>query len=147
MSNLRLKDLSFKVKKAWRGISYSMRISERFPKHIERVTKIIYGAIIGFSVFILAGGIYNLLEKPLALLPQGGGWTFIYRGSVHMQTLNESIVVAIVYVLGLSGLYVIFRSTKYAYRPRQAYILLLIGVIVTLISFLYINFLLQSKIG
>lgn len=143
---MKLKNLSFKVRKVWKDLSYSLRI-EWIPKHIDKVGKIIFAAIVGFSVFILAGGIYDLLEKPLALLPRGGGWTFIYRGNVHMQTLNESIVVAIVYVLGLSGLYVVFRSTKYAYRPRQAYILLIIGVLITLISFFYINFLLQSKLG
>jgi hypothetical protein len=116
-------------------------------KYVEMGLKVFFGFVLVFSMFMAAGGIYNLMEKPLALLPRGGGWTFIYRGNVHIQTLNESIVASIVYVLGISGLYMMFRSTKYAYRPRQAYILLLIGAAITLLSFYYTNVMLQSKIG
>lgn len=124
------------------------RVRRGIPsRYVEMTLKIFFSIVLVFSTFMAAGGIYNLMEKPLALLPRGGGWTFIYRGNVHIQTLNESIVAAIVYILGISGLYMMFRSSKYAYRPRQAYILLLIGAVITLLSFYYTNVMLQSKIG
>jgi len=144
---LKTRDLTWKVKKAYRSLYYALKIKGIPSRYMERTLKIIFGVLVGFSVFTLSGGIYDLMEKPLALLPRGGGWTFIYRGNIHIQTLNESIVAGIAYILGLGGLYMVFRSTKYAYRPRQAYILLLVGVLITLLSFYYANVLLQSKIS
>ena len=137
-----------RLKRSWKDLRYMFKVRGGIPsKYVEMGLKVFFGFVLVFSMFMAAGGIYNLMEKPLALLPRGGGWTFIYRGNVHIQTLNESIVASIVYVLGISGLYMMFRSTKYAYRPRQAYILLLIGAAITLLSFYYTNVMLQSKIG
>ncbi|MEM2901519.1 MAG: hypothetical protein QXO32_02140 [Candidatus Bathyarchaeia archaeon] len=139
---------SSRFKRAWKGLRYVFRVRGGIPsRYVDTMLKIFFGLVLVFSAFMAAGGIYNLMEEPLALLPRGGGWTFIYRGNIHIQTLNESIVAGIVYVLGISGLYMMFRSTKYAYRPRQAYILLLIGAVITLLSFYYTNVMLQSKIG
>jgi hypothetical protein len=141
-------DLLSRLKRSWKDLRYMFKVRGGIPsKYVEMGLKVFFGFVLVFSMFMAAGGIYNLMEKPLALLPRGGGWTFIYRGNVHIQTLNESIVASIVYVLGISGLYMMFRSTKYAYRPRQAYILLLIGAAITLLSFYYTNVMLQSKIG
>ena len=68
---------------------------------------IIFIVVVGLAVFFLAGGIYDLLEKPVSLLPRSGqqGYTFIYPGGIGGQTLNESILSALLYVIGLAGLY------------------------------------------
>jgi len=102
---------------------------------------------VSFAIFMLAGGVYDILEKPLAILPRGGGYTFIYRGTIHYQTINESLVIALVYLLGLSGLYVIFKSTRFAYKPRNAYLMLIIGISITFLAFYYGKVLLQEKLG
>lgn len=106
-------------------------------------------AVLAFAVFILAGGVYDILEKPVSLLPSArpGGWTFLYRGSLGAQTLNESILSALLYFLGLGGLYMLFRSTRFAYRPRNAYLLLMVGFVMTLIVVYYSFSLLSQKIG
>jgi hypothetical protein len=104
--------------------------------------------VLAFSVFNLAGGVYDLLEKPVSLLPTASsGWTFLYRGSLNVQTLNESILSALLYGLGLSGLYMLFRSTRFAYRPRNAYLLLMLGFVMTFIVVYYSVSLLSQKIG
>lgn len=103
--------------------------------------------IMAFAIFVLAGGVYNILEKPIGLLPRGGGWTFIYRGNINIQTFNESVLVTILYVLGAAGLYMLLRSTRLAYRPRQAYILLIMGFVVTVISVYYAMNLINAKTG
>jgi hypothetical protein len=104
---------------------------------------------VGLATFFLAGGIYDLLEKPVSLLPRASqqGWTFIYPGGIGGQTLNESILSALLYLIGLSGLYMLFRSTRFAYRPRNAYILLIIGFVTTLIVIYYSGQLLAQKGG
>lgn len=110
---------------------------------------ILFIIVVGAAVFFLAGGIYDLLEKPVSLLPRASqqGWTFIYPGGLGGQTLNESILSALLYVIGLGGLYMLFRSTRFAYRPRNAYILLIIGFVTTLIIVYYSGQLLAQKGG
>jgi hypothetical protein len=100
-----------------------------------------------FVVFILAGGVFDILETPLALLPKGSGWTFVYKGSISIQTLNESILAGLLYFLGVLGLYLLLRSTRQVYNPRQAYITLILGLMVTLIAVYYCTSFLSSKIG
>jgi hypothetical protein len=102
---------------------------------------------ISFAIFVLAGGIYDILEKPLAILPRGGGYTFIYRGSIHYQTINESLVMALIYLLGFLGLYVVFRSTRFAYKPRNAYLMLIVGMAIIFLAFYYGQVLLREKLG
>jgi hypothetical protein len=104
---------------------------------------------IGLATFFLAGGIYDLLEKPVSLLPRSTsqGWTFIYPGGLGGQTLNESLLSGILYLLGLSGFYMMYRSTRFAYRPRNAYILLIIGFVTTVIVIYYSGQLLAQKGG
>jgi len=50
-------------------------------------------------------------------------------------------------MLGLAGLYMLLRSTRYAYRPRNAYLLLILGTITVLLVMFYSSSLITSKIG
>ncbi len=140
--------ITWKLRRGLREASYSLKPRAWLPsRYFGTLTILLYLVIVAFTVFVISGGIYVILEKPLAILPRGSGWTFIYRGSIHLQTLNESIVAAIVYIMGILGLYMLLRSTRLVYRPRQAYIMLIIGLLVTLISVYYSIMLIQSKIG
>ncbi len=141
-------NVSWKLKRRFGDLGYSLR-KHRLPttEAMTPSTTLVILAIIAFVVFILVGGIYDILEKPLAILPKAtSGWTFIYTGSINQQTINESLVSGLLYVLGIVGLYMLFRSTRMAYRPRQAYILLILGVVVLLITVYYASTMLQDKI-
>jgi hypothetical protein len=63
------------------------------------------------------------------------------------QTLNESLIAAFLYMLGLGGLYMLLRSTRFAYRPRNAYLLLILGTLTVLIVVFYSTALINQKIG
>jgi hypothetical protein len=102
---------------------------------------------IAFVGFILAGGIYDILERPISLLPTAGGYSVLIKGTLGEQTLNESLIALFLYMLGLAGLYMLLRSTRYAYRPRNAYLLLILGTITVLIVAYYSNVLMVSKLG
>jgi len=95
----------------------------------------------------LAGGVYDVLEHPLTLLPKGGGWTFIYTGNLNVQTLLESLNVALLYSIGVIGLYMLMRSTRLVYKPRQGYLLLILGLAISFIAVYYCTTLLQEKVG
>jgi len=108
--------------------------------------------MMGFAIFLLAGGIYDALEAmagtSIAILEQrGGGWTFVYPGDIHRQTTSESLVAGLLYSVGMVGFYMLLRSTRLAYRPRQAYLLLILGLLLTGMTVYYITSLLTGKTG
>lgn len=104
---------------------------------------------IAASIFLLGGGVYDLLERPLvAIIGSGGRIIVFYPYTLNEQFLMESIVVMIAYAIGVAGFLLVYQSTKYAYRPRQAFILLLVGsVLVVAAYFMSEDFLLARWRG
>jgi len=145
-----LKRAPWRIRRILGNVAYRLRLV-RAPGAggLRASWFILFIIVLGLAVFFLAGGIYDLLEKPVSLLPRASqsGWTFIYPGGIGGQTLNESILSALLYVIGLAGLYLLFRSTRFAYRPRNAYILLILGFVTTLIVIYYSGQLLAQKGG
>jgi len=97
---------------------------------------LIAAIVMGISIFLLGGGIYNIFMKPLVVLPLGGGrfLPFIpYR--LNEQLLVGSIGVMILYALGSLGLILIYYGTRYMHNRRHASILIGIGAALFLISF------------
>lgn len=92
------------------------------------------------SIFFLGGGIYNLLEQPAFAVFISGRPYFAYPYSLSEQFLGESMFVMILYGVGTAGLLIAYQSTKYAYRPRQAYMLLLMGVLLIVISYIFVEY-------
>ncbi|MCW4042659.1 MAG: hypothetical protein NWE90_02910 [Candidatus Bathyarchaeota archaeon] len=125
----------------------------RLPRRImgRPSFNIIAIVLMAFAIFILAGGVYTIVEimsgRALTMLPSAEGWTFIYPGTLNMQTINESLISGTLYFLGAVGLYLVLRSVKLAYRPRQAYLTLIIGLMLVLLIVYYTSILLQTKIG
>ncbi len=103
--------------------------------------------ITGFSLFLLAGGVYDILEQPLAAIPYGRTILFYYPYTLAAQAVIESIGVMIAYAFGVIGLLLMYQSTKYAYRPRQAFMLLISGVVLILIAYIYIESLVYQKLN
>jgi len=92
------------------------------------------------SIFFLGGGIYDLLEQPaFAVFIQGRMYP-VYPYSLSEQLLGESMFVMILYGLGTAGLLVTYQSTKYAYRPRQAFMLLLMGALLMIIAYIFVEY-------
>jgi hypothetical protein len=141
-------------KSSWRIKRFFVNLGYRFramgvpqARAMKPSTTLLIAAMLVFVTFILAGGVFDILEKPLALLPKGSGWTFVYRGSINIQTLNESILAGLLYFLGTLGLYLLLRSTRLVYNPRHAYLTLILGLMITLIAVYYSSSFLASKIG
>ena len=92
------------------------------------------------SLFLLGGGIYDLMEKPLlAIVATGGRIITYYPYALNEQFLMESIIVMVVYAIGFVGFLMMYQSTKYAYRSRQAYRLLLVGCVLVIIAYIFIE--------
>jgi len=145
---IKLSKLPWRVKRALGNMSYSLHLSggpsTRRIKPSTTLTIIIALAIVGF---ILAGGVYDLLEHPISLLPTPTGYSVLITGTLGAQTLNESLIAGFLYMLGLGGLYMLLRSTRFAYRPRNAYLMLMIGTFMVLMVVYYSNALMSAKLG
>jgi len=131
----RLSSLGFRLQRAIRKIATA-----------KPSIFVIASVIVASTVFLLGGGVYDLLADPLIAFPIGRRILFFYPYSVHEQAVLESLLVMTSYVMGFFGVFLMYQSTKYAYKPRQAYILLLSGVVLLLIAYIYIENLLWSKL-
>lgn len=98
------------------------------------------------SIFILGGGLYDLLERPLvAAFAAGGRIIFYYPFGINEQFVAESMFVMIIYAIAVVGLLLAYESTKYAFRPRQAFMLLLVGGTFIFVAYILIEFLLRAR--
>jgi hypothetical protein len=85
------------------------------------------------TIFILAGGIYNLTENPLPMGQTETALVPIFRSSSE-QFLVESLIAALFFGLGAGGLYMIRHSTRFAYDARTSITLLVLGIVLTLVA-------------
>jgi len=145
---VRLRKLPWKTQRFLGNMGYTFRFF-RSPstRRIKPSTTVLALAVVLFVGFVLAGGIYDILEHPISLLPTSYGYSVVIQGTLGQQTLNESLISAFLYFLGVAGLYMLLRSTRYAYRPRNAYLLLILGTITVLVVVAYSTSLITTKIG
>lgn len=98
------------------------------------------------SIFLLGGGIYDILEQPLLGIPVGRRILFFYPGTLSEQTILDSMFAMTSYFFGVAGILLMYQSTKYAYRPRQAFMFLLIGAMFFLIAYVLMENLVYQKL-
>jgi len=95
--------------------------------------------LMAVSIFLLGGGIYDILEKPYPYWVYRDGILFFYPQSLQYQLLGGSIIVMILYALGALGLLMVYQSAKYAHNPRHAAILLVVGTAFIVLAFMMIE--------
>jgi hypothetical protein len=108
---------------------------------------------IAVAIFLLGGGIYDILEQsviPIAIFTSSGqgGFIFLYPyRSLNDQFIAESAFIMILYAMGFMGLYVTYQSTKYAYNPRQAYVMLIGGLMFILLAYALLEYIFYIRSG
>lgn len=135
-----------KVEKWFLSLGFTMRRLYSKMLTIKPSVFVVAIAVVAVSLFLLGGGIYDILEQPLAAYPYGETVLFFYpytRG----QAIVESIGVMIAYGMGFAGMVLMYQSTRYAFKPRQAYMVLIAGVVLILIAYFYLEGLLSSKLS
>jgi len=106
---------------------------------------IVAAVVTAFSLFLLAGGVYDILEKPMSAISWGTGILFFYP-NLQGQFLNESVGVMVSYAIGATGILLMYQSTKYAYKPRQAFMMLLSGIVLILFAYIYAESMVFTKL-
>lgn len=132
--------MSRRAKKSVSSLSYYFQKTYWKLVTLKPSTILLAASAIAASVFLLGGGIYDILEQPIVAFISGGRIIPYYPQALNEQLLGESVASMILYSLGIFGLILVYQSTKYAYNQREAFTTLLIGLVLLLIGWALVEF-------
>lgn len=140
---------SYKMKKKQeqaRSSSVPFSLSRWFRKLSTNAPSAALVTVVGISyaIFLFGGGLYTLITQPAASGYYSGQFLFLYP-SISSQFIADTIIAVTLYALGFIGILAIYKSTKSAYNPRQAYMMLIIGVTFLLLAYLFLEGSIQFK--
>jgi NO-binding membrane sensor protein with MHYT domain len=95
---------------------------------------------LAFAVFLFGGGLWAIINYATiqpAVYAQGKFY-FLYPG-LGNQFVSDTVIAVALYAMGFIGLLAIYQSTKYVYKPRQAYMTLIVGVTLLLLAYLFLE--------
>jgi hypothetical protein len=136
--------MTSKIKKSSSDMSFSL--SRWFRKLSTNAPSAFIVTAIGLSyaIFLFGGGLFTLINHPMPSAYVNGRFFFLYP-DISSQFVADTIISVTLYVIGFCGLLAIYQSTKSAYKPRQAYMLLVIGVALLLLSYVFLEGSIQFK--
>jgi hypothetical protein len=140
--------MSRTIKKKISSMSYSINKLYRRVSTTKPSTLILSTIAIAFAIFLFGGGLYNLTMEPYPAIYSNstGRFIFLYP-QLSEQFISDSIIATILYSLGVVGLLVVYQSTKYAYKPRQAYMMFIVGTVLLLLAYIFLEAAIRQKIG
>jgi len=134
------------VKRRVSSLSFSVNRFYRMITNAKPSSLLIPTLAIAFAIFLFAGGIYDLIQKPLAAVYYNNQFLFL-NPYLTEQFISDSILSAIIYSLGVVGLIVVYQSTRYVYKPRQAYMMLLIGLSLAFMAYIFLELAIKVKLS
>jgi hypothetical protein len=136
-------------KKAKRKVSSTSFSLSRFYTRISSAKPssfVISIIVISYAIFLFAGGIYTITSSPLPAYYTGRGFIFLYP-ELGNQFISDTVIAVMLYAIGFVGLLAVYQSTKYAFKPRQAYMMMVIGVALLLIAYIFLEDAILIKLG
>lgn len=138
--------LTSKIKKSSDNLSFSLsRWFRRVSTHAPSAALITIVGI-SYAVFIFGGGLFTLINHPQPSAYVNGIFYFLYP-DISSQFVADTLISVTLYALGFMGLLAIYQSTKSAYKPRQAYMLLVVGIALLLLSYVFLEGSISFKIN
>jgi hypothetical protein len=130
--------MTTKLKKSSSNMSFSL--SRWFRKISTNAPTAFLVTAVGISyvIFLFGGGLYTLINHPQPSAYVNNQFYFLYP-DISSQFISDTLISVTLYVLGFMGLLSIYQSSKSAYKPRQAYMLLVVGVALLLLSFVFLE--------
>jgi len=141
---IELENVASQIRKQVTSLSHLIQKAYWKIVTVKPSTLLIAVAVTAVSIFFLGGGVYDILEQPAFAIFISGRPYFAYP-SLGEQFLGESVFAMICYGLGTAGLLVTYQSTKYAYRPRQAFMMLLIGALLIIMAYIFIEYIFMIR--
>jgi len=138
--------VSRKVKKKVSSLPYSINRFYRKISTAKPSTLILSAIAIAIAVFLFGGGLYTIIMKPLPSVYYGGRFLFLYP-QLSEQFVTDSVIAMILYSLGIIGLILTYQSTKYAYKPRQAYMMFVVGTVLIFTAYILLETTINIKLS
>jgi hypothetical protein len=137
--------MSNKVKKQATSLSFSL--SKWFSKisTAKPSTFIVTAVVLGTALFLLGGGLYDIINNPLPAVYYNSRFYFLYP-DMGSQFLFDTVISATLYLMGFIGLLTVYQSSKHAYNPRQAYMMLMIGATLLLLTYIFLEYVIHLKL-
>ena len=134
------------VKRGVSSLSFSMNRLYRAITTARPSSFVVGVLAVSVAVFFFGGGLYDLIMKPLPAVYYGGRFLFLYP-QLTEQFISDSIVAMTIYALGIIGMIAVYQSTKYVYKPRQAYMMLIIGFVLVFMAYIFLEETIRIKLG
>lgn len=138
--------MSSSVKRGISSLSFSLNKLYRVITTAKPSSLVISVISVSIAVFLFGGGLYDLIMKPLPAVYYGGRFLILYP-QLTEQFIGDSIVAMTVYALGIIGMIAVYQSSRYVYKPRQAYMLLLIGFVFVFLAYMFLEQTIRIKLG
>jgi hypothetical protein len=135
-----------KVKKQTASMSFSLSRWFRRISTAQPSTFIVSIVVIASAVFLFGGGLYTVIIQPLPSAYVSGRFYFIYP-DLSYQFISDTVISTMLYAIGFIGILAIYQSTKYAYKPREAYMMLVIGVALVFLAYVFLEDSINIKLG
>ena len=143
--------MSEKIKKRTSSALFS---ANRFFSRITAMrpsTTVISFIILVASIFTLAGGLYDIATAPPAYAYINQKFYFVVNrylttSPMGSQFSSETAITGILYGFGFIGLLTLYQSSKHAYNPRQANLMLIVGVALLFVSYIFLEVVLGLKL-
>jgi hypothetical protein len=137
--------MSDKAKKQASSLSFTIsqwfqRISTMRPSTM--LTTIV---VLGVAIFLFSGGVYDIVNRPLPAVYYNSQFYFLYP-SLSDQFIFDTVVAGMLFLFGTVGLLTIYQSSKHAYSPRQAYMTLIVGSMLLLLSYIFLEYFVHLKL-
>jgi hypothetical protein len=136
-------DMSFSLSRWFR------KISEARPSAAAVIV-----TVVAFATFCLSGVVFQLIVQTPLTVYDGTRFHFVYdymldaSGSGLSGQLGMDVVIsAMLFTFGILGLLLMYQSTKSAYKPRNAYLSLIVGVTLLAFAYLFLEAVIKIKTG
>jgi hypothetical protein len=91
-------------------------------------------------VFLLGGGIYTITTKGIPTSwYYNNKFYFLSPFGISEQFIADTVISVMLYLMGFAGLLTIYQSTRNASKPRQAYMLMAVGISLVLLSYIFLE--------
>src|SRR2546428_14140289 len=111
----------WKLKRSLNNLAFRMSFIRIAPGSSRPLLPIAEFLIVGFTVFVLGGGLFVLSQGGQGLLNVASGYSFVYPGDINNQTTQEAVFSGLIYGPGFLGASLIVLSQRYGYLPQRAY--------------------------
>lgn len=134
-----------KIKRTFSAMPYAYQKLYKRISTIKLSSVVLAAIALAIVIFLFGGGLYLIIVKPYPAVYWGGRFLFVYP-QLSEQWVSDSLIAMILFSFGIIGSLLMYQSTKYAYNPRQAYLMFMVGAALFIIAYVSIEVIIDSKL-